>query len=84
MFSVKQVEDYQTRLQDAAHEINKPLARYSDDQDLDNLLKQQARDGDPMLEYLRNKEQTKDAGKPCNKLANILLICELIDLCIFL
>ncbi|XP_053681435.1 BUD13 homolog [Anopheles nili] len=63
---VKQVEDYTARLQEAAHEMQKPLARYADDKDLDEYLKQQERAGDPMLEYLRNKrkEENKKAGIP--------------------
>ena len=37
------------------YEADKPLARYKDDKDLENLLKKQERDDDPMLEYLRSK-----------------------------
>uniref|UniRef100_A0A499FV15 BUD13 homolog n=1 Tax=Anopheles farauti TaxID=69004 RepID=A0A499FV15_9DIPT len=61
---VKQVEDYNAQLQEAAREMEKPLARYADDKDLDEYLKQQERDGDPMLEYLRSKrkEENKRAG----------------------
>lgn len=44
--------------------MSKPLARYADDKDLDSYLKEQDREGDPMLEYLRNKkkEETKSKG----------------------
>uniref|UniRef100_A0A182M0X4 BUD13 homolog n=1 Tax=Anopheles culicifacies TaxID=139723 RepID=A0A182M0X4_9DIPT len=63
---VKQTEEYNAKLQAAAYEMEKPLARYADDKDLDEYLKQQERDGDPMLEYLRNKqrEENKRAGIP--------------------
>ncbi|XP_053668839.1 BUD13 homolog [Anopheles marshallii] len=63
---VKQEEDYNAKLQEAAREMEKPLARYADDKDLDEYLKQQERDGDPMLEYLRNKqkEENRRAGIP--------------------
>uniref|UniRef100_A0A182IJX0 BUD13 homolog n=1 Tax=Anopheles atroparvus TaxID=41427 RepID=A0A182IJX0_ANOAO len=63
---VKQVEEYNARLQEAAHEMDKPLARYADDKDLDEHLKQQERVGDPMLEYLRSKrkEENRRAGVP--------------------
>uniref|UniRef100_A0A182WDB1 BUD13 homolog n=1 Tax=Anopheles minimus TaxID=112268 RepID=A0A182WDB1_9DIPT len=63
---VKQTEEYNAQLQAAAYEMEKPLARYADDKDLDEYLKQQERDGDPMLEYLRNKqrEENKRAGIP--------------------
>ncbi|GAB0088708.1 hypothetical protein DMENIID0001_031720 [Sergentomyia squamirostris] len=56
---VKQVEDYRKKMDEESHEMSKPLARYSDDADLDNYLKQQEREGDPMLEYIRQKEREK-------------------------
>lgn len=37
-------------------EMAKPLARYKDDQDLDQMLKEQDRAGDPMLAFLKKKE----------------------------
>lgn len=60
------MEEYNARLQEAAQEMDKPLARYADDKDLDEHLKQQERDGDPMLEYLRSKrkEENRRAGIP--------------------
>uniref|UniRef100_A0A182KA45 BUD13 homolog n=1 Tax=Anopheles christyi TaxID=43041 RepID=A0A182KA45_9DIPT len=63
---VKQVEDYKAQLEEAAREMEKPLARYADDKDLDEYLKEQEREGDPMLEYLRSKrkEENKRAGIP--------------------
>lgn len=63
---VKQVEDYKAQLEEAAHEMAKPLARYADDQDLDEHLKQQERIGDPMLDYIRSKKKEKDRaeGRP--------------------
>lgn len=60
---VKQIEDYQTRKQEDDHEFSKPMARYADDKDLDALLKSKERDGDPMLEYLRSKQTSKESGK---------------------
>lgn len=42
--------------------MQKPLARYADDQDLENLLKSKIRDGDPMLEYItKNKGSGEDS-----------------------
>ncbi|XP_055624835.1 BUD13 homolog [Toxorhynchites rutilus septentrionalis] len=63
---VKQVEDYKTQLEEAAHEMSKPLARYANDEDLDDYLKKQERDGDPMLNYMRSKKKDKDRqeGRP--------------------
>lgn len=54
---LKQVEDYETHLQEAVHEMNKPLARAADDGDLQDYLKNQERLDDPMLEYMRKKKQ---------------------------
>lgn len=64
-FRLKQVEDYRSRLEGDLHEINKPLARYSDDKDLEEMLKKQERDGDPMLNYIRNKKESGADGTPC-------------------
>lgn len=63
---VKQVEDYKEQLNAAAHEMNKPLARYADDEDLDEHLRKQERIGDPMLEYIRTKrkEKSRQEGRP--------------------
>ena len=49
-------------LQQALHEMSKPLARYADDRDLDQHLRNQEREGDPMLEYIRSKK-TQDTTK---------------------
>lgn len=45
------------KLKDAVYEADKPLARYKDDKDLDQLLKKVEREDDPMLEYLRSKKE---------------------------
>lgn len=42
-------------LADALHEADKPLARYKDDHDLDMHLRDQDREGDPMLAFLKKK-----------------------------
>ena len=45
--------------------MEKPLARYKNDSDLDNLLKSADREGDPMLAYLsRKKTKEKKVSKP--------------------
>ncbi|KRT78260.1 hypothetical protein AMK59_7037 [Oryctes borbonicus] len=63
---LKQVEDATEKLNSDLHEMNKPLARYADDEDLERHLKEMEREGDPMLQYLRKKRQKQDieAGKP--------------------
>ena len=46
------------------HEMQKPLARYQDDKDLDDMLKEQDRDGDPMLAFIKKKAiKGKSKGK---------------------
>ncbi|OXA50481.1 BUD13 homolog [Folsomia candida] len=63
---LKQVEEQATRVNEALHEVSKPLARYADDQDLDEYLKKQDRDGDPMLKFLSSKKRGggHNSGKP--------------------
>jgi len=58
---LKQVAEQSERLNEAMHEISKPLARYADDGDLDVYLKNQDRDGDPMLKFLSKK--SKQSGE---------------------
>lgn len=61
---LKQIEDLQDRVADEIHEQSKPLARYADDADLDDYLKQQCRDGDPMAEYFQAKAKERGV-RPC-------------------
>ncbi|EDV22405.1 uncharacterized protein TRIADDRAFT_28663 [Trichoplax adhaerens] len=51
------------KLADAAHEINKPFARYADDADLDQQQREAERDGDPMLDYIKKKKNKRLGGK---------------------
>ncbi|KAK2828632.1 hypothetical protein Q5P01_019666 [Channa striata] len=46
----------QQKLEDALHEAQKPLARHYDDEDLDRMLREQEREGDPMAAMLRRKK----------------------------
>ncbi|XP_054482186.1 BUD13 homolog [Anoplopoma fimbria] len=57
---------HQQKLEDAVHEAQKPLARHCDDEDLDRMLREQERDGDPMAGMLRRKKErsTKTQDKP--------------------
>ena len=62
---LKQEENYKEKLEFDLHEMEKPLARYKSDSDLDNLLKNADREGDPMLAYLsRKKTKEKKVSKP--------------------
>lgn len=63
---VVQEKEYQQKLDDALQEMQKPLARYKGDKDLENMLKEQDRDGDPMLAYL-SKKKTKQTEKRVSK-----------------
>nr|CAD7260353.1 unnamed protein product [Timema shepardi] len=54
--SLKQVEEQKQNLEHAIKEMSKPLARYADDEDLDKHLRDQEREGDPMLDYIRSKK----------------------------
>lgn len=54
---LQQVEDQNKKIEEQLHEMNKPLARYADDEDLEKFLKEQEREGDPMLNYIRKKKK---------------------------
>lgn len=38
------------------YEMSKPLARYADDEDLEKMLKERTRDGDPMLLFMKKSK----------------------------
>ncbi|XP_076175835.1 uncharacterized protein LOC143151011 [Ptiloglossa arizonensis] len=61
---LKQVEDREEKLKDDLYEMSKPLARYADDADLDRTLREQEREGDPMLEYIKQKQIKEGKRKP--------------------
>ncbi|XP_023029687.2 uncharacterized protein [Leptinotarsa decemlineata] len=56
---LKQVEDSNEKWVEQLNVMSKPLARYADDEDLEKYLKDQERDGDPMLMYMRKKKKKK-------------------------
>ncbi|XP_066994614.2 BUD13 homolog isoform X2 [Anabrus simplex] len=60
---LKQVEEQAQRLQEDMYEMTKPLARYADDTDLDQHLREQEREGDPMLDYIRSKTSEPSSKK---------------------
>ena len=71
MSSLKQLDEQKQKLEDEWHEMAKPLARYKDDKDLDELLKQQEREEDPMLSFIRKtkaKSKEKKMGELCSAL----------------
>ena len=61
-----QKREKEKQLEEALYEVDKPLARYKDDKDLDRHLKDQEREEDPMLEYIRKSKSGAEngGGKP--------------------
>ena len=41
------------------YEMSKPLARYADDEDLEKMLKERRREGDPMLLFMKKSKTGK-------------------------
>ncbi|KAJ7997504.1 hypothetical protein DPEC_G00229710 [Dallia pectoralis] len=69
---VAQGQMQQQNVEDALKESQKPLARSRDDQDLDKMLREQEREGDPMLAMMRRKKERDNKlrgvkAKPCYK-----------------
>lgn len=64
---LKQIEEYKERVVTESHEMSKPIARYENDEDLENYQRQQYRDGDPMAAYFRKKE-SESKSNPCKYL----------------
>lgn len=62
--SVKQLEAQKAQIANDLHEMDKPLARSKDDEDLDAHLKAKERLEDPMLQYMRKKQKKATAGLP--------------------
>lgn len=75
---LKQIEEFNERMATDAHEMNKPMARYADDKDLEEYLRNQTRDGDPMADYFRRKaKERKGAGGPCKSSKKFVLLDEI-------
>lgn len=56
-----QVQSLHEKIRDDLELMAKPLARHRDDEDLERLLKEREREGDPMLAYLRKKNSAADS-----------------------
>ncbi|XP_069732670.1 BUD13 homolog isoform X2 [Phaenicophaeus curvirostris] len=56
----------QQNVEDAIKEMQKPLARYIDDEDLDRMLREQEREGDPMADLIKKRKakENKEKEKP--------------------
>ncbi|XP_062364739.1 BUD13 homolog isoform X2 [Cinclus cinclus] len=61
-----QERQQQQNVEDAFKEMQKPLARYIDDQDLDRMLREQEREGDPMAALIKKRKakENKEKEKP--------------------
>ncbi|KAK2138042.1 hypothetical protein NP493_9073g00005, partial [Ridgeia piscesae] len=53
----------QEAVTEALREADKPLARYKDDKDRNDMLRNVEREGDPMLAYMQKKKQKGTPGK---------------------
>lgn len=67
VFRLAQERQQQQNVEDAIKEMQKPLARYIDDQDLDRMLREQEREGDPMAALIKKRKAR--AGKEKKGLA---------------
>ncbi|KZS04391.1 Protein BUD13 [Daphnia magna] len=65
---LKQGEAQSTQVAEAMHEMSKPLARFAGDEDLERLLREQDREGDPMAAYMA-KKKVKSGGDGKGKAA---------------
>ncbi|KAM7085129.1 BUD13 homolog [Molossus nigricans] len=62
-----QSRQQQQNVEDAIKEMQKPLARYIDDEDLDRMLREQEREGDPMANFIKKnkaKENKNEKARP--------------------
>ena len=61
---LKQVQDQADALEDHLHEMSKPLARYKDDEDLDQMMREMEREEDPMLAFIKKKKKKTGPAVP--------------------
>ncbi|XP_050012162.1 BUD13 homolog [Alexandromys fortis] len=58
-----QSRQQQQNVEDAMKEMQKPLARYIDDEDLDRMLREQEREGDPMANFIKKNKAKENKHK---------------------
>uniref|UniRef100_A0A8C6R8Z5 BUD13 homolog n=1 Tax=Nannospalax galili TaxID=1026970 RepID=A0A8C6R8Z5_NANGA len=58
-----QSRQQQQNIEDAMKEMQKPLARYIDDEDLDRMLREQEREGDPMANFIKKSKAKESKNK---------------------
>lgn len=62
--SVAQSKMSENKMADDLYEMSKPLARYADDEDLEQMLKEREREGDPMLAFMKKKLSGQGKTRP--------------------
>lgn len=63
LLRLAQSRQQQQNVEDAMKEMQKPLARYIDDEDLDRMLREQEREGDPMASFIKKNKAKEDKNK---------------------
>ncbi|XP_049634160.1 BUD13 homolog [Suncus etruscus] len=58
-----QCRQQQQNVEDAIKEMQKPFARYIDDEDLDRMLREQEREGDPMANFIKKNKAKENKNK---------------------
>lgn len=58
-----QCRQQQQNVEDAIKEMQKPFARYIDDEDLDQMLREQEREGDPMANFIKKNKAKENKNK---------------------
>lgn len=56
------MDERAVKMREELHEMAKPVARYADDEDLEEMRRNEEREGDPMLEYMRSKRKKEGGG----------------------
>ncbi|KAM9219682.1 BUD13 homolog isoform 2-T2 [Dugong dugon] len=59
-----QSRQQQQNVEDTMKEMQKPLARYIDDEDLDRMLREQEREGDPMANFIKKNKAKENKMRP--------------------
>ena len=70
---LKQRQEQKSRAQEDMKEMEKPLARYQDDQDRDKYLKDRELQEDPMLQFIRKRKE-KEEVKAASSRGEVLLV----------
>lgn len=58
-----QTQERQEKRESDLHEMSKPLARYSDDADMDKMLREREREDDPMLQAIKQNKTKKQMAE---------------------